>query len=78
MKKIYLNQILYFSNKRRKMKPDKEIRVCDLCSEYYPVVLEDPDYKLTYLNKTLDLCNNCYDDIVRLIENKKKPKITFK
>ena len=59
------------------MKPDNEIRVCDLCGEYYPVVIENPDYKFTYLNNQLDLCNNCYNDIVRCMENKKKPKPPF-
>lgn len=59
------------------MIPEKEVRICDLCGEYYPVVLDDPDYKLTYLNKQLDLCNNCYNDITRFIDLK-KPKPTIK
>lgn len=59
------------------MIPEKEVRICDLCGEYYPVVLGDPDYKFTYLDKKLDLCNNCYDDITRMMELK-KPKPTVK
>lgn len=59
------------------MIPEKEVRICDLCGEYYPVVLDDADYKFTYLNKQLDLCNNCYDDITRMMELK-KPKPTPK
>ena len=62
------------------MKPEKEIRVCDLCGEYYPVVVEDPDYKMTYLNKPIDICNNCYSSLLNLINDKKKPtpKPTFR
>ena len=59
------------------MIPEKEARICDLCGEYYPVVLDNPDYKFTYLNKPLDLCNNCYNDITRMMELK-KPKPTIK
>ena len=59
------------------MIPEKEVRICDLCGEYYPVVLDNPDYKFTYLNKPLDLCNNCYNDITRMMELK-KPKPTIK
>lgn len=59
------------------MIPEKEVRICDLCGEYYSVVLDNPDYKFTYLNKQLDLCNNCYDDITRMMKSK-KPKPTIK
>lgn len=59
------------------MKPEKEVRICDLCGEYYPVMEDNPDYKFTYLNKQLDLCNNCYDDIIRMMKSK-KPKPTLK
>ena len=57
------------------MIPEKEVRICDLCGEYYPVVLADTDYKFTYLDKQMDLCNNCYDDITRMMKSKKPSKI---
>ena len=61
------------------MIPEKEVRICDLCGEYYPVVVDNPDYKFMYLNKQLDLCNNCYSDITKMMELKKsKPTMTPK
>ena len=54
------------------MKPDKEIRICDLCNEYYAVYLDAPDYEITYLNKKLDLCHNCYNIVTNTIQSRKK------
>lgn len=59
------------------MIPEKEVRICDLCGKYYPVVRDNPDYKFTYLDKQLDLCNICYNDITQIME-RKKPKPTIK
>lgn len=52
------------------MKPDKEIRICDLCNDYY-AVFDNPDFEFIYLNKKLDVCHNCYNSITRAIQQRK-------
>lgn len=54
------------------MVPEKEVRICDLCGQYYPVILEKPDYEIKYLDEHLDLCNNCYDEVTRCIQRLRK------
>lgn len=53
------------------MKPDKEVRICDLCNEYY-AVFDDPDFEFIYLTKKLDLCHNCYNIVTNTIQSRKK------
>lgn len=52
------------------MKPDKEVRICDLCNEFY-AVFDNPDYEITYLTKKLDVCHNCYNTITSAIQRRK-------
>ena len=53
------------------MKPEKEVRICDICDAFYSVY-DNPDYKFIYLNKELDVCPNCYNRITRVIQSCKE------
>lgn len=55
------------------MKPETEVRICDLCNKYYSVY-DNPDYEFTYLGKKLDVCHNCYNRITKTIQSCKEGK----
>lgn len=53
------------------MKIEREVKKCDRCEELYEVVLNNPDWKVTYLDEPYDLCGSCYNRIAPVLKSTK-------